>query len=460
MRTALSPLLAPMLSSPAMRAVCDDAAYLQRMLDFEAALARAEAAVGVIPDGAAGAIAKACTAERFDPAELAEAATRSGNLAIPLVKALTAAVAKTDAEAARYVHWGATSQDTIDTGRVLQLRQALALISSELDLFAVVLGELVHKNRATLVVARTWMQQALPTTFGLKAAGWLDAIDRHRTRLAETQERCLVLQFGGAVGTMAALGARGLDVAANLSKELQLPLPELPWHSHRDRTGEIATTLGLCCGTLGKIARDISLHTQTEVGEVFEPSGDGRGGSSTMPHKRNPVTCAVVLSAAARVPALVSTMLGAMVQEQERGLGGWHAEWETLPEIVRLTAGALHHLTTTISELEIDQERMRQNLDLTHGLIFAEAVTMALAEKMPRSEAHELVQLACKRAQSSRRDLRSVLAQDAIMKANLSDAELDRLFTPANYLGVADQFIDRVLASSTEHRDRKKPRKK
>jgi|HubBroStandDraft_6_1064221.scaffolds.fasta_scaffold10880_5 3-carboxy-cis,cis-muconate cycloisomerase len=452
--------LDPLFRSQAVEKVFSNRATLQAMLDFEAALARAEAHAGFIPASAAPAIEAKCRAELYDMTVLARSAGSAGNLAIPLVKQLTLLVAKKDKDAARYVHWGATSQDTIDTGRVLQLRQALALISSELDLFAPILGELVHKNRATLVVARTWMQQALPTTFGLKAAGWLDAIDRHRARLAETQERCLVLQFGGAVGTMAALGARGLDVAANLSKELQLPLPELPWHSHRDRMAEVATTLGLCCGTLGKIARDISLHTQTEVGEVFEPSADGRGGSSTMPHKRNPVTCAVVLSAATRVPPLVSTMLGAMVQEQERGLGGWHAEWETLPEIVRLTAGALHHMTTTISELEIDQERMRQNLDLTHGLIFAEAVTMALAEKMPRSEAHELVQSACKRAQSSRRDLRSVLAQDAIMKANLSDAELDRLFTPANYLGVADQFIDRVLASSTEHRDQKKSRKK
>jgi 3-carboxy-cis,cis-muconate cycloisomerase len=453
-------LLDPLFRSQAVEKAFSNRVTLQAMLDFEAALARAEARAGFIPDSAAPAIEAKCRAELYDMTVLARAAASAGNLAIPLVKQLTLLVAKKEKDAARYVHWGATSQDAIDTGRVLQLRQALALISSELDLFAVVLGELVHKNRATLVVARTWMQQALPTTFGLKAAGWLDAIDRHRARLAETQERCLVLQFGGAVGTMAALGARGLDVAANLAKELQLPLPELPWHSHRDRMAEIATTIGLCCGTLGKIARDISLHTQTEVGEVFEPTADGRGGSSTMPHKRNPVTCAVVLSAAARVPPLVSTMLSAMVQEQERGLGGWHVEWETLPEIVRLTAGALHHLTTTVSELEIDPERMRQNLDLTHGLIFAEAVTMALAEKMPRSEAHELVDLACKRAQSSRRDLRSVLAQDAIIKTNLSEAELDRLFTPANYLGVADQFIDRVLASSTEHREQKKPRKK
>src|SRR5580692_8847173 len=453
-------LLDPLFRSQAVEKVFSNRATLQAMLDFEAALARAEARAGFIPASAAPAIEAKCRAELYDMTVLARAAASAGNLAIPLVKQLTLLVARKENDAARYVHWGATSQDTIDTGRVLQLRQALALISSELDLFAVVLGELVHKNRATLVVARTWMQQALPTTFGFKVAGWLDAIDRHRARLAETQGRCLVLQFGGAVGTMAALGARGLDVAVNLSKELQLPLPELPWHSHRDRMAEIATTLGLCMGTLGKIARDISLHAQTEVGEVFEPSADGRGGSSTMPHKRNPVTCAVVLSAAARVPPLLNTMLAALVQEQERGLGGWHAEWETLPDVVRLTAGALHHLTTTVSALELDSERMRQNLDLTKGLIFAEAVAMALGEKMPRSDAHELVQKACKRAQNARRDLRSVLAQDAIIKANLSDADLDRLFTPANYLGVADQFIDRVLAASTAHRDLKKPRKK
>ncbi|MGC0772998.1 MAG: 3-carboxy-cis,cis-muconate cycloisomerase [Candidatus Acidiferrum sp.] len=453
-------LLDPLFRSQAVEKVFSNRATLQGMLDFEAALARAEARAGFIPASAAPAIEAKCRAELYDMSALARAAASAGNLAIPLVKQLTVLVAQKEKDAARYVHWGATSQDAMDTGRVLQLRQGLILLSTELDLLAALLGEMAHKHRTTLVAGRTWMQQALPTTWGVKVAGWLDAIDRHRTRLAETRERCLVLQFGGAVGTMAALGARGLDVAAILAKELQLPLPELPWHSHRDRMGEIATTLGLCTGTLGKIARDISLHMQTEVGEVFEPSADGRGGSSTMPHKHNPIICAVVLSAAARVPPLVSTMLAGMVQEQERGLGGWQAEWETLPDIVRLTAGALHHLTTTVSGLEIDPPRMRQNLDLTHGLIFAEAVTMALAEKMPRYDAHELVQNACKRAHTERRDLRSVLAQDAIVKANLSEAELDRLFTPANYLGVADQFIDRVLASSTEHREHKKPRKK
>lgn len=453
-------LLDPLFRSQAIEKVFSNRATLQGMLDFEAALARAESRAGFIPASVAPAIEAKCRAELYDMTALARAAASAGNLAIPLVKQLTVLVAQKDKEASRYVHWGATSQDAIDTGRTLQLRQALALVSAELDLFATILGEMAHKNRGTLLAARTWLQQALPTTLGLQVAGWLDAVERHRARLAETQERCLVLQFGGAVGTLAALGTRGLDVATALAKELQLPLPEIPWHSHRDRMGEIATTLGLCAGTLGKIARDISLHMQTEIGELSELSGEGRGGSSSMPHKRNPVTSAVVLAAALRVPPLVATMLAAMVQEEERGLGGWHAEWETLPEIVRLTAGALHHLTSTVSDLEIDAERMRQNLDATRGLIFAEAVTVALAEKMPRTEAHELVRLACERAISTRRELRSVLAQDPILKKALSSAELDRLFAPANYLGVADQLIDRVLASRVLPPDPKKSRKK
>ena len=451
-------LLDPLFRSQAVERVFSNRATLQAMLDFEAALARAEARAGFIPQSAAPAIESKCRAELYDMTALARAAASAGNLAIPLIKQLTLLVAKKDKDSARYVHWGATSQDVIDTGRILQLRQTLTLLSAELDHFATLLGVIAYKHRASTVAARTWMQQALPTTFGLKAAGWLDAINRHRARLAETRERCLVLQFGGAVGTLAALGARGLDVASNLSKELQLPFPALPWHSHRDRFAEVAATLGLCAGTLGKIARDISLHTQTEVAELFEPSSDGRGVSSTMPHKRNPVTCAVVLSAASRVPALVATMLSTLVQEQERGLGGWHAEWETLPEIVRLTAGALHHLTATVSALDIDPQRMRENLDVTHGLIFAEAVVMALAEKMPRSDAHELVRLACQRAQAERAELRSILANDAIIKTSLSAAELDRLFTPANYLGVSDQLIDRVLAAGLPQREQKKSR--
>ncbi|MGA8266405.1 MAG: lyase family protein, partial [Candidatus Acidiferrales bacterium] len=235
------------------------------------------------------------------------------------------------------------------------------------------------------------------------------------------------------------------DVATALGRELDLPVPKIPWHGHRDRVVEVATVMGLCAGTLGKIARDISLETQTEVAEVFEPSGPGRGGSSTLPHKRNPVACAVVLSAANRVPGLVASVLAAMVQEHERGLGGWHAEWEAIPEIIRLTGGALHHLAAMTMELEIDDSKMRENLEITHGLIFAEAAQMLLAQAVGRQTAHEIVEAASNRARAEHRDLREVLAHDAAVTKHLSDQELDKLFDPREYLGEASRLIDAVL---------------
>lgn len=438
-------LLDPLFRWQAVEDLFSDRARTQSMLDFEAALARAEAGVGVIPASAAAPIAAKCQAELLDFDALAQAAAQAGNLAIPLVKQLTALVAVEDKEAARFVHWGATSQDAIDTGFVLQARDALELIAKELNRFSDILAQLAQQHRDTTLPARTWMQQALPTTLGLRVAGWLDAVDRHRVRLDETRNRALALQFGGAVGTLAALGEKGMVVAQALGKELKLAVPEVPWHAHRDRMAEIATTLGLCAGTLGKIARDLSLEAQTEVAEIFEPAGPGRGSSSTMPHKRNPVTAAVVLAASTRVPALVSTMLSCMVQEQERGLGGWHAEWETLPEIISLTAGALHHLAETVECLDVDTERMRANLELTHGLIFAEAVQMVLADQIGRLEAHELVEAACKRAQEQKRHLRDALAEEPKVKQHLDKEELQRLFDPAGYLGVAGELIDRVL---------------
>jgi len=273
-------------------------------------------------------------------------------------------------------------------------------------------------------------------------------MNRHSERLAETRERALVLQFGGAVGTLAALKENGLPVAKALANELQLALPVAPWHAHRDRVAEVATTLGLLVGTLGKIARDISLHMQTEIAEVSEPVAEGRGGSSTMPHKRNPVSAGVVLSAATRVPGLVSTMLSAMVQEDERGLGNWHAEWETLPQIFRLTGGALHQMAETVPHLEIDTERMRHNLETTQGLIFAEGVAMALGSHIGKSAAHQLIEAASKQARESGKHLREVLAQTKAVTEHLNSADLDRLFAPENYFGVAEEFTDRVIANS------------
>lgn len=441
-------LLDPLLRWEAVDAVFTDRACLQGILNFEAALARAEGLAGVIPQFTVSTIEEKCRAELFDIGELSRSAALSGNIAIPLIRQLTALVARTDKAAAGFVHWGATSQDAIDTGLVLQLRQALNLISEDLHQLSRALEKLTEAHRATPIAGRTWMQHALPTTFGLKVAGWLDAVERHRGRLGETQNRCLALQFGGAVGSLAALGSRGIEVARNLAKDLGLTLPDVPWHSHRDRMAEVAATLGLCVGTFGKIARDISLHMQTEVAEISEPAVEGRGGSSTMPHKRNPVSSAVILSAAARIPGLVSTMLTAMVQEDERGLGGWQAEWETLPQVVSLTAGALHHLVLILPRLGVDAERMRHNLEISNGLIFAEAVTMALGQKIGRPLAHELIEAACARASREKLQLRSVLGADETITAHLSLSDLDRLFDARQYLGVAESFIDRVLTTS------------
>jgi 3-carboxy-cis,cis-muconate cycloisomerase len=383
---------------------------------------------------------------------IAKSVSSAGNLAIPLVKQLTAVVASTDADAARYVHWGATSQDVIDSGRVLQLRDAIDLITTDLAELADTLASLAHQHRATIMVGRTWMQHAQPTTLGLKIAGWLDAIMRHQDRLQALRTRVCVLQFGGAAGTLASLGESGLTVATALAKDLSLALPALPWHTYRDRMGEVATTFGLLTGTLGKIARDIALHAQTEIAELAEPLAQGRGGSSTMPHKRNPVACSAVLACAMRVPALVSTMLTAMVQEQERALGGWQAEWETLPEIASLTSAALNQLREVSSGLSVDAARMRSNIDITQGLIMAESVSLALAQHVGRAVAHELIEEACHQAVESGRSLLEVLKSDSRMPEEFSSSNLEALFDPARYLGEAPAFVDRVLA---HHRNRK-----
>ena len=430
--------------------ILSDESRVKGVLRFEAALAMAEARTGVIPEGAALKIVEQCQAARFNLSALAKEAAHSGNIAIPLGKMLTESVARQDKDAARFVHWGATSQDALDTGFILQLRDALALFDADLSRLSETLAALASQHRTTVLVARTWMQQALPTTFGFIVAGWLDAVLRHRRRLAEIRPRVLTLQFGGAVGTLAALSGRGTEVAKAIAEELRLTLPPAPWHTNRDRMAEVATFLGLVTGTLGKIARDISLHTQTEVAELFEPVGEGRGGSSTMPHKRNPVTCAIVLSAATRVPGLVSTTLSAMPQEQQRGLGGWQAEWETLPEILRLAGGALHHLAEMLPHLGVDVERMRQNMEATRGLIFAEAVSMALADRMGKMPAHLLVEAACKKAYSERRPLKEVLELEPGLHSHLTLPDLESLFDVRNYLGSASEFVERVLAQARE----------
>ena len=430
-----------------MRDVFCDRARIARMLDFEAALAQAEAAVGIIPQAAADEIARQCDAGRFDLAAIAKASRNAGNLAIPLVAALTRNVAAASAQAKGYVHWGATSQDAIDTGLVLQLRDALTLIDAGIDRVATALSAQARTHAATVLAGRTWLQQALPTTLGVKLAGVVSALARHRRRLASARAGVLVVQFGGAAGTLASLGEQGLAVTDALARRLSLDVPDLPWHTQRDRLCDVASVLGMLTATLGKLARDLSLLAQTEVGEVLEPALPGRGGSSTMPQKRNPVGASIALAAAVRVPGLVSTMLTAAVQEHERGLGNWPAEWETLPEIALLASGALEAMAEVVEGLDVDAERMQANLGITKGLVYAEAVQMALAPKLGRDAAHALVAAACRRAASEDLHLREILIREPEAARFLDTQALEQLFDPLRYLGQAQAFIERALAA-------------
>ena len=436
-------------TAPAMREVFSDRGRVQGMLDFEAALARAEAAVGVIPQEAVAPIEAACQADHYDFGALAEAIAVAGNSAIPLVKALGKVIASDVPQAERFVHLGATSQDAMDTGLMLQLREALGLIEADLAQLCEALARQALAHADTPLAGRTWLQHATPVTLGMKIAGTLGALTRHRQRLQELKPRVFCLQFGGASGTLAALGENGLRVADALAEQLHLSLPEQPWHTQRDRLVEFASVLALIAGTLGKLGRDVSLLMQTEAAEVFEPSAPGKGGSSTMPHKRNPVGAAVLIGAATRVPGLLSTLFSAMPQEHERSLGLWHAEWETLPEICCLVSGALRQAQILADGLEVDAERMRRNLELTQGLVLAEAVSIVLAQRLGRDHAHHLLESCCKRAVAEQRHLRAVLGDDPQVSAELSADELDRLLDPAHYLGQARVWVERAVAEHT-----------
>lgn len=438
-------LLTPLLRSSAVSECFSDAATLQGMLDFEAALATAQAGLGIIPPEAAQHIAACCHSHLVDSAALAQAAAQAGNLAIPLVKQLTALVAQRDTDAARFVHWGATSQDAIDSGLMLQLRHAIAITQEDLSRLMAALVQQITRHQDCVLVGRTWMQHALPTTLGLKLAGSLDALLRYRQRLDEMRSRVLALQLGGAAGTLASLRGEGELLVTALAARLQLSAADTPWHSQRDRLLEIAGWYAGLTGTLGKLARDISLLMQTEVAEVAEPVAEGRGGSSTMPHKRNPVACAAILAAANRVPALVGGLYAAMVQEHERGLGGWHAEWESLPELVMLATGALHTAGDLIAGLQVFPQQMQHNLKLTGGLIMAESVTMALGEAIGRQQAHQLIEKQCHLALAQQRTLLDVLREDSRVMAHLTPERLTALLDPQHYLGSAQTFTQRVL---------------
>jgi len=441
-------LLGPLFASAKMRAALSDSAMLQHMLDVEAALARAEAASGVIPKSAVAPIVAACQAKRFDIASLGASAARAGNIAIPLVKALTAEVAKRDQKAARFVHWGATSQDIIDTASVLALREACNIL--ERDLAQAIKGfvSLAKKHRNTVMAGRTWLQQALPVTFGLKSAGYAAALARARTRMMIAVEVASVLQFGGAAGTLAALQNKGTAVARALGKELDLSAPSEPWHGHSDRFASAASAIAIAIGECGKIARDVSLLMQTEIAEVAEPAAEGRGGSSTMPQKRNPALSAQILAAANLAPGLVSSLLAGLVHEHERGTGGWQASWLAFPQLLLIASGAFERTAEIANGLEIDKARMRENLEISNGLVMAEAVQFALAEKLGRLQAHDLVAKASKRAAGERKHLKEVLRGFPEVSRALSGKKLDEVFEPSNYLGDTAKIIDAAIQSA------------
>jgi 3-carboxy-cis,cis-muconate cycloisomerase len=443
-----SQLMTPLYATAAMRIIMSDRARLQRMLDFEAALARAEAALGVISATGAAAISEACNATLYDIAALVEAQAPFGNIASAVVQALTQVVAARDPAAANVVHWGATSQDVIDTALVLELRAAIDALLTDLDRAIKGFTTLAGRHRRTLSVARTVMQHALPMPFGLKLAGYGAALARSRERLLRLRREALMLQFGGAAGTLAALGEHGFGVSERMAALLDLQLPEAPWHAHRDRLAEVAACLGILAGTCGKIARDVTLMMQTEVGEAFEPAAPGRGGSSTLPHKRNPIGAAAALSAAAVAPNLVATLLAAQAQEHERGPGGWHTDWMTFPTLALVTSGALSAVVEIAEGLEIDVERLRTNLELTGGQIMAEAVSFALAEKIGRAEAHALVRELSQKAAQEKRPFKEVLLTELRVKAHLSGLEIEKLFIPLTYQGSAQTFIDRLVVTS------------
>jgi 3-carboxy-cis,cis-muconate cycloisomerase len=421
----------------------DDRAMLQALLDAEAALARASANAGVIPAGAAAAIAARCDAGRFDVDALGRAAAAAGNPVVPLVRAL---VEQLPEEAAGHVHQGATSQDVLDTAATLVAHRALGPLLADLGAAAGACAALAEAHRGTVLAGRTLLQQAVPVTFGLKAAGWLVGLDETRLRLVEVRRRDLAVQLGGAAGTLAGFGDRGLQVLAGFAAELGLAEPTVPWHAVRARPAALAGALGACAGVLGKVARDVALLAQNEVAEVRE-GGEGRGGSSAMPHKHNPVAAVAVAACTARVPGLVATMLAAMPQEHERAAGGWHAEWEPQRELLRLVGSAACWCRELLEHLEVDPHRMRANLDAAGGLPLAEAAVAALAGPLGRRRAREAVELASRNAAEEGRPLREALLAAPEVAGRLDGADLDRALDPAAQLGAAGELVDRALAA-------------
>ncbi|MGD9844142.1 MAG: adenylosuccinate lyase family protein [Variibacter sp.] len=436
-------LFRDMFGTADMRAIFSDEALVGRYLEVEAALARAQGKVGAIPAEAAAAIDKACHDIAIDYERLRRETENVGYPILPLVHQLAEAAGA----AGGYVHWGATTQDIMDTANVLQIRAALALVESELNATRDALAKLAAKHRDTPMAGRTHLQQALPVTFGYKVAVWLSSLDRHSERIAQLRPRVLVGEFAGAAGTLASIGGGGIAMQKAFCDELALAQPVITWHVARDGIAEAVALLGLITGTLAKIATDVMLMMSTEFGEVSEPFAPGRGASSTMPQKRNPISCELMLAAAKAVRQHVATALDGMVHDFERATGPWHLEWVAVPESFILTASALAQAKFMLSGLVVHAARMRANLDLTAGLIVAEAVMMAAAPKLGRQRAHDIVYDACRTAIERDKRLADILGGvPEIVKALGGKAAIEEHCDPKNYLGLCGEMVDRVLA--------------
>jgi 3-carboxy-cis,cis-muconate cycloisomerase len=436
-----SPVFGTLYGSDAMRAVFGERQFLRRMLEVEAALARVQGRLDIIPAAAAAAITAAARVENLDTAELAASVRTVGYPVVGLVKGLSRAAG----EAGRWTHWGATTQDIMDTALVLQLRDGLALVREELVALARALARQADTHRDTVMAGRTHLQHALPVTFGLKCAVWLQPLLRHVERLDQLRPRALRAEFGGAAGTLASLGDQGLAVAEGLGQELSLAAPEAPWHVVRDGIAEAVSLLGLVCGSLAKLATDIILLAQNEVAEVAEPYVAGRGSSSTMPQKRNPIASEYILAAARTVQALVPVMQGAMAQDHERATGPWQAEMLALPQAFVLTHGALLHARAIAEGMVVDRARMRQNLEAGGGLILAEAVMMRLAPFLGRESAHHVVKHACDAVLRDGGTLAEALQREPEVSRHLDRAAIEEATDPTRYLGSTNAFIDRTL---------------
>lgn len=430
--------------TPAMREIFADRSLIARYIEVEVALARAEARCGVIPAAAAETIGREARLDRIDFDHMRHETDIVGYPILPLVHQLVAMCG----DAGRYLHWGATTQDVMDTANVLQVRAALDLVEADIRTLRGILAELARKHRDTPMAGRTHLQQALPVTFGYKAAIWLNMFDRHQERLVELRKRVLFVEFAGAAGTLASLGDKGLAVQQALAEELGLAVPPSTWHVARDGFAEAVNLLALVTGSLGKIALDIMIMASTEFAEVYEPFVKGRGASSTMPQKRNPISSELMLAAAKAVRQHAGLMVDAMVQDFERATGPWHAEWVALPESFILTAGALHQAKFALSGLIVDTRQMRRNLGISRGLIVAEAVMMGLAPAIGRQQAHDVVYDACRHANESGCTLADALSALPAVTAHFDRAAIERLTDPANYLGLAPAMVDRALAAS------------